>query len=72
MSKVISTRYIYMRLTDIKGKSHVSQHLVYDAERFVASQKDAARNLNDEVKGDQPRLAKAEQITEEQFNNERK
>ena len=64
-------RDIYMRHTNTDGKSFVQTHRVWDADRFVASQQQAASKLNADVKSDAPRKAKAEQITHEQFNRER-
>lgn len=64
-------REVYVRHTGADGSHHVVEHRVWDAELFIASQEQAARALNDEVKGDGKRLAKAEQITREQYQRER-
>jgi hypothetical protein len=64
-------REVYLRHTSTDGQRHVVQHRVWDADRFIASQARAAQALNDAVKGDGKRLAKAEQITREQYLSER-
>ncbi len=71
MNDRMTCRDIWLRHTSTDGKSHVQCHRVWDAERFVASQQQAAQNLNDKVEGDGPRKASVQQITEEQFNKER-
>lgn len=71
MTVEITTRDIWMRHTNVDGKSYVAEHRVWDADRFVASQQRAAANLNADQKPGRPRLAKAEQITEEQYLKER-
>ena len=68
-------RDIYMRHTAVDGNSYVQTHRVWDADRFVAAQQCEAARLNAAAKEDDPKaraLAKAEQITEAQFNHERK
>ena len=68
-------RSIFMRHTDTKGGSYVQQHRVWDAERFVFAQQTAAARLNVGAVDQDPgasALAKAEQITEDQYHNERK
>jgi hypothetical protein len=67
----IICRDLYMRHTNTAGQSWVIEHRVWDAERFVAAQRSAAEKLNADVKGDRPRLAKAEQITRDNYLNER-
>lgn len=71
MTVEITTRDIWMRHTDVAGKSYVAEHRVWDAQLFAASQQKAAANLNADQKKGQPRLAKAEQITEEQYRKEK-
>lgn len=71
MTVEMTTRDIWMRHTDVSGKSYVAEHRVWDAGRFVAAQQRAAADLNAKQKNDQPRLAKAEQITEEQYRKEK-
>jgi hypothetical protein len=60
-------REVYIRHTATDGSSHVREHRVWDAELFVTSQQEAAQKLNDDVNGDGKRLAKAEQITRDQY-----
>jgi len=64
-------RDIFVRHTATDGNSFVQQHRVWDAERFMAARHADAAKLNGEVKGDAPRKAKAEQITEDQYRAER-
>lgn len=67
-------RDIYMRHTAADGKSYVQEHRVWCAERFIASQHAAAAKLNADACSANPSqsaLAKAEQITEEQYRKER-
>lgn len=71
MTVEMTTRDLWMRHTGVDGQSYVAEHRVWDAERFVAAQQRAAANLNAQQKPDQPRLAKAEQITEEQYRKEK-
>lgn len=59
----MTPRDIYMRHTGKDGKSYVHEHRVWDAERFIASQQDAAAKEGGK--------AKAEQITHEQYLAER-
>jgi hypothetical protein len=60
-------REVYMRHTDTDGATWVREHRVWDGDLFVASQQSAAQELNAAVKDDGKRLAKAEQITREQY-----
>lgn len=62
---------VYVRHTGTDGSHHVMEHRVWDGALFIASQERAAQALNDEVKGDGKRLAKAEQITRDQYLRER-
>lgn len=64
-------RDIFVRHTATDGTSTVQQHRVWDAERFMATRQADAAKLNAEVKGEAPRKAKAEQITEDQYRAER-
>lgn len=61
------TREIYVRTTGVDGNTYVSSHFVWSAERFVQAQQEQARAANDKQKPGEPRHAKAEQITHEQF-----
>ena len=71
MSAIPCGRDLYMRHTDTSGKSYVQLHRVWDAERFIAAREAEARRLNQDVKGDAPRLACVQQITREQYLKER-
>lgn len=65
-------RDIYMRHTDGDGHSHVMCHRVWDADRFVASQVDAAKKVaQDAFDKNKPFGHKAEQITDEAYFKER-
>jgi hypothetical protein len=75
MASALLGRDIFLRHTATNGTSYVQTHRVWDAERFVAAQERAAADLNvAALKEDPPApaRAKAEQITEDQFHNERK
>lgn len=61
------TREIYLRHTGPTGEAYNASHLVWDADRFIASQQAAADGLNADQKKGAPRLAKVEQITKEQY-----
>lgn len=69
MNNAMLGRDIYLRHTNTAGVSFVQCHRVWDAERFIASQQAAAAKLNEDVKGDLPRLAKVEQITDKQYES---
>lgn len=71
MESEITTRPIYVRHTGTDGKSHVQQHVVWDAAKFVESQRQAAMKLNDDQKPGAPAKADAQQITHEQYLKER-
>ena len=71
MSTTPHGRDLYMRHTDTDGRSFVQLHRVWDAERFVAARKAEACSLNADVKGNAPRLALVQQITRDQFLQER-
>ena len=71
MTLALVGRDIYMRHTSADGGSYVQCHRVWDAARFIASQAGAAAKVNADQKGDSPRLAKAVQITEDQYRKER-
>lgn len=66
-----SSRYIWMRHTATDGASYVAAHLVWDADKFIAEQTEAVKKVNADAKPGTPRLAKVEQITEEQYSKER-
>jgi hypothetical protein len=65
-------RDIYLRHTATDGKSFVQEHRCWDADRFIASQQQAAAKVNADTKPGTPRLAKVEQITANQYRTERK
>lgn len=65
-------RDIYMRHTSVDGKHHVVQHRVWDAERFISSQQQAAQKVNSEHKGESPGRAAVQQITQDQYLKERR
>lgn len=71
MTVEMTTRDLWMRHTDVNGKSYVAEHRVWDAVRFVAARQQEAAMLNDKQTPGQPRLAAAEQITEEQYRKEK-
>ncbi len=75
MQATLAGRDIFLRHTATNGKSFVQTHRVWDADRFIAGQQQAAANLNRDAtnQGAKPAacLAKVEQITEEQYRNER-
>jgi len=67
MTGTIITRDIFLRHTTVDGKSYVASHRVWDADRYVAAQKKAAADVNAKQDANKPRLARVEQITEEQY-----
>lgn len=71
MELVLVGRDLFMRHTSADGKSHVVQHRVWDADRFVINQQCAAERINAEQKPGAPRLAAVQQITKEQYLKER-
>lgn len=56
-------RDIYLRHTDKDGKSYVQQHRVWDADRFITSQMEAALKVGGK--------AMVQQLTREQYATER-
>ena len=68
--KMPPPRTIWMRYTDNAGAAHVMEHQVWDKDRFVAARADDAALERRKVKDGQG-LAKAEQITEDQYSSER-
>lgn len=71
MSVELVSRDVYLRHTDADGKSRVVEHRVWDADLFIASQQQAAAKVNADQKGDAPRLAAVQQITQDQYRKER-
>jgi len=65
-------RDVFVRHTEGNGRSYVMCHRVWDADRFLAAQVEAAKRLAREAhEKNQPFLHKAEQITEDQYRKER-
>lgn len=62
---------LFMRHTDVNGKTTVQMHRTWDKARSIASREDDAARENSKQKPDEPRLAKVEQITEDQYQKER-
>lgn len=71
MTAEMTTRDIWIRHTGVDGRAYVAEHRVWDAERFMAFLQKAAADLNAKQEPGQPRKAKAEQITEEQYRKEK-
>lgn len=67
----MTSETIYMRHTGTDGKSHVSEHRVWDKARFIAARVQDAANLNAKQDPGKPRKAQAEQILPEQYAKER-
>lgn len=63
---------VFMRHTDVNGKKTVMLHRSWDKERTIAARQADAQRENAKQKDGEPRLAKSEQITEEQYLKERK
>lgn len=66
------TREIYVRHTDTDGNSYIAWHLVWDADRFMASQQETANKLNADAKPGKPRLAAVAQVSPEEYTRSRK
>lgn len=66
-----ASRYIWVRHTDVNGKSHVDAHLVWDAQLYLAARQKEADKLNADQKDGAPRRAGVQQITEDQYQKER-
>lgn len=71
MALELMGRDLWLRHTGTDGKSHVMQHRVWDAARFLASQQAAVAKVNADQKSDAKHTARVEQITEEQYRKER-
>lgn len=71
MTLAMLGRDIFVRHTATNGVAYVQQHRTWDADRFIIARQLEAEKMNAEVKDGGKRLAKAEQITEEQFRRER-
>lgn len=68
-------RSLYLRQTSADGKTHVTEHWVWDAERFLAARKRESEKLNADALRDNAKatqLARVEQITDDQYLKERK
>lgn len=68
--KMDPPRTIWMRFTSNDGSKHVSEHVVWDKDRFLAARANDAALERDRPDAGR-RLANAEQITEEQYKAER-
>lgn len=67
------TRDIYLRHTAGDGRTTVREHRVWDAERFIAAQQAEAARLAEKARDDdEPAAFAVEQITQDQYNHERK
>ena len=73
MSRIeVVVRDVFARHTGTDGTSHVSSHRVMEPiSVFIEARERDARQANSKVEGDAPRLAKFEQITEEEYNRHR-
>lgn len=69
----LAGRDVFLRNTDVDGKSYVSQHRCWDAEIFVMARQTEASALALEpvAKGKPPGKNKVTRITEDQFHKER-
>lgn len=65
-------RDVYLRHTGVDGNSYVQDHRAWDAERLVAARQRDAEAANARAEAGKPRLAKVEQITQEQYLAERR
>ena len=63
---------LYARHTGANGASYVQAHRVWDKERFLAAQQRAAERINADQPPGQPRLAKVEQITQQEYAQARR
>ena len=66
-----AARDLHLRHTATDGTHYVQCHRVWDADLFLATRQADARQLNEKVKGDSPRMAKVELITRETYQAER-
>jgi len=67
------TRDVYLRHTAGDGSTSVREHRVWDADRFIAAQvAEAARLASAARDQDEPAAFRVEQITADQYRNERK
>ena len=71
-SIALITRDVYRRHTAGDGSTTVREHRVWDADRFIAAQVSEAARLADKAREqDEPAAFRVEQITEDQYRNER-
>lgn len=69
----LAGRDVFARHTDTNGASHVQSHRVWDADRFFGARQTEAASANAQaIKKGEPALAKVEQITEQQYRDQRK
>lgn len=71
-NNLMSTREIYLRHTDCAGRSDIRWHIVHNADAFLAARQAEASKLNAEQKPGEPRMARVELATKEQYDEERK
>jgi hypothetical protein len=71
MALELMGRDIWLRHTGQDGKSYTNHHRVWDAALFLEAQQKAVREVNEKQDAGQPRRAKVEQITEEQYRKEK-
>ncbi len=64
---------VFLRRTDPNGRKNVDQIRSWDPPRTIAAQQAHAAKVNaDQAANDLPAKASVEQITEEQYRNERR
>lgn len=63
----LTCRDLYLRHTDTQGRSTVTLHRVWDADRFLAARVAEAAKANADVKGDEPRKAAVAIATEADY-----
>ena len=72
MTIELITRDVYLRHTAGDGSTTVREHRVWDADRFIAAQREEAARLAAKARDeDEPAAHAVEQITEDQYRNER-
>lgn len=65
-------RDLYLKRTACDGKSVIEEHRVWDADRFLTSQRKQAEKLNADQKEGEPQHAAIQQVTREQYLAERR
>lgn len=64
-------RDVYVRHTNTDGHSYAAEHRVWDVGLFMSARESETTLLNAKVESNGKRLAKVEQITREQYLQER-